>query len=146
MHTGPSGLKHTLLTSSECPSSVRTGAPVARDGTRRGDPLGRRPGRRGSHQRDRPALDEEAARLPGEVTDVVVAILQGDALGAPAHDLSAEVAGSVLDEHAHLDDDVGVGRTTLGRREVVEDVTGVRHGPSEAVDEAAVPACSDAEL
>ena len=86
-----------------------------------------------AHERHRPALDEEPAGLPREVPDVVVAVLQGDALGTPADDVAAEVARAILDEEAHLDDDIGVRRTTPLRFEVVEDVGGVRHLPSEAV-------------
>ena len=89
------------------------GATVTGDRSRRGDALRRRRRRRGSHQRDRPTLDQEPARLPGEVTHVAVAIPQGDTLGAPAHDVAAEAARPVLDQHAHLDGDVGIGRPRL---------------------------------
>ena len=55
-------------------------------------------------------------------------VLKGDALGVPAHDVAGEVARPVLDHHAHLDDDVGVGPGPSLLFEVVEDVA---HGSSD---------------
>ena len=72
--------------------------------------------------------------------DVVVAILQGDALGAPAHDVAAEVTRPVLHEEPHLDDHIGIGGAAPLRLEVVENVGGVRHLPSEAVGSATMMA------
>jgi hypothetical protein len=43
------------------------------------------------------------------------------------------VTRTILHEEPHLDDDIGIGRTTALRFEVVENVGGVRHLPSEAV-------------
>ena len=51
-------------------------------------------------QRHRPALEQEPARLPREVALVLAAVAQRHRLDAPPHDVAAEPARPVLDDHA----------------------------------------------
>ena len=89
-------------------------------------------GRRAA-QRHRPALEQEPAGLPREVAPVLRAVAQRDGLDAPRHDVAAEPAGAVLDDHP--DGDVDLAGSATGRRasaQLVEDVAFVGHGRSDS--------------
>ena len=59
---------------------------------------------------------------------VLLAVAQRDGLDAPLHDVTAEAAGPVLDDHPDGDVDLGVADGSAGLRHVVEDVAFVGHG------------------
>ena len=106
-------------------------APLDPDPARRGDPRRRRrpgdrtrsrdrraagAGGRRPAQRHRLAIEEEPARLPREVAPVLGAIAQRHGLGAPRHDVAAEPAGAVLDDHPDGDVDLAVARRPPAHR------------------------------
>ena len=74
-----------------------------------------------------PPLQQEPARLPREVAPVLVAIAQRHGFDRPRHDVAAEPAGPILDDHARRHLDLGVGDRPLPIGEVVEDVALVGH-------------------
>ena len=114
------------------PDPARRGDPGpdrrAGDRARRRDHRARRPDAGRTAQRHRATLEQEPAGLPGEVALVLLAVAQRHGLDAPLHDIAAEAAGTVLDDHADGDVDLGVADGPAGVRHVVEDVAFVGHG------------------
>ena len=96
---------------------------------------------RRTHERHRAPFDEESPGFPAEVTDVVVAVLERHAFGAPPHHVAGEVTRPILDQHPHLDDHVGIARTASLLFEVVENVAHGSSCPGSGVRRAGVFEC-----
>jgi len=85
----------------------------------------RRPG-----ERDRLAIDEEAARFVGEFACAAVAVAQGDGAGVGRDHVATEAAGAILHDETWCRRHDAVLRPLTGLVEIVEDVAAVAHGAS----------------
>jgi transcriptional regulator with XRE-family HTH domain len=110
------GVVHALHPDPRGPRGARAQALDAHGAGRRQGRSRGLPGRR--HQRRRHPLDEERRRPQGEQAAPAVSVLQDQLTGVDVGDRPAEPAGSVLDDHAGLRDDLGDGAAATHERTV----------------------------
>ena len=104
------------------PRPSRPSAVVAGDRTGGGDRLADDRVRGRTHERHRPAFEQEATGLPREVAEVLATVAQRHGGGVPPHDVAAEAARPILDDEPEGDLDRWVAGRPLRIGVLVEDV------------------------
>jgi hypothetical protein len=107
------------------------GRTICRERARCGHLAGGRSLLRRADEGDGPSFVQEPARLPGEVSEVLLAIAQRECLVVPPHDVADEAARPILDHEPHRDLDGRVLGRLPALGEVVEDVALVSHATVE---------------